>query len=487
MSLELQINSKLKRFLTVHKPLKIIIGGRGSGKSIGVADCMTIYMGERGYSIMCLREYLDSVEDSVHQEISDSIIDRGNLPGWTITKRRIKAPNGARTTYKGAKTNPNSLKSVKGYKISWFEEAQTASQDSLDKLIPTIIRTPGAECWFTANPESSADPFSKKFIIPYIRDLERNGYYEDDMMMIVVMNWRDNPWWTEEQEKLRQHDFETMPRAKYDHIWEGKFSDSVENAIIKPEWFDAAKDAHLRPDLVEIFKPMGAVIASHDPFDDGGDAAATCVRHGSIIQQVRIKESGEIDDCCDWATDIATQANADWFVWDGDGMGTGLKRQVSDAFAGRHTNFHMFRGSLSGKGQDNAENVYEPVEGDGLDGRKKKKYRDVFLNNRSQYYFAMAWRFKRTYDCVVRGKYVDPAEMISLNTAGIDDIVSLRSQVCRIPQKPNGRGILQILSKKEMAALKIPSPNESDSIMMSFFDPPTIVDDMDDFDFDDWS
>ena len=63
-----------------------------------------------------------------------------------------------------------------GYLRSWFEESHRASQESLDKLLPTIIRNPGAKCIFTANPQSSGDAFSQRFIVPYLSELEANGF-----------------------------------------------------------------------------------------------------------------------------------------------------------------------------------------------------------------------------------------------------------------------------------------------------------------------
>jgi len=44
---------------------------------------------------------------------------------------------------------------------------------------------------------------------------------------------------------------------------------------------------------------------------------------------------------------------------------------------------------------------------------------------------------------------------------------ALRSEVCRIPRKENGNGLIQIMSKIDMAKLKIKSPNMADSLMMS--------------------
>jgi len=466
----LKVNSKLAPFLTKSKPIKVAIGGRGSGKSIGFGDIFTMKMETENADIYCLREYQDSVLDSVHRVFVDSIEQRLKLKGWNIQENKVISPRGAKTNYKGASRNPDSIQSAQGYKYSWFEEAHRASKLSLDKLLPTIIRNPGAECWFSANPQSSGDAFSQRFIVPYQKELDAHGYYEDDMHLIVVINWRDNPWWNEEQERLRLWDYEHRPRAEYDWIWEGKFNDSVEGSIIKPEWFDAAIDAHKIDKLKEVFKPYGAKIAAHDPFDDGADAGGLAIRHGSIIQEVRKKDRGEIDEVCDWAVDIAKAAGADWFVWDGDGMGTGLKRQISLAFDGTKTDYFMFKGSLSGKGQDNAEKIYQAEYG--TRRNNPKTYADTFRNNRAQYYIKLADRLYNTYKCVVNGEYIDPDLMISFDSDGLDDIQGLRSELCRLPRKmDNDNGLEQLLSKKEMKALGIDSPNMADPVMMSLFSP----------------
>ena len=465
----LKINRKLEKFLTVAKPIKVAIGGRNSGKSIGIGDMLTFKMETEKADIYCLREFQDSIADSVHRVFKDSINERLNLEGWTITNDRVQSPGGAVTKYKGAARNPDSIQSAQGYKYSWFEEAHTMSQASIDKLLPTILRNPGAECWFGANPQSSADPFSQRFIVPYLKELERHGYYEDELHLIIVINWRDNPWFGKEGESLRQWDYANLSRAKYDWIWEGKFNDEVEDSIIKAEWFDACVDAHKIDKLKEVFKPLGAKIAAHDPSDTGKDNKGYAMRHGSIIQHVYEKNTGEIDVGCDWATDLAKKHKADWFVWDGDGMGAGLKRQVSNNLDGTRTQSSMFKGSLSGKGQDNAEKIYQPGY-----GNKKNDLTnaEVFKNNRAQYYILLADRCYNTYRCVVKGEYVDPSEMISFDSDGIESIPALRSELCRIPRKNNTNGLQQLMNKQEMKTQGIDSPGMADSIMMLMFTPP---------------
>jgi len=413
----LKVNKKLERFLTTNKPIKVAIGGRNSGKSIGFGDMLTMKMATENADVYCLREFQDSISDSVHRVFQDSINERLKLKGWSITNDRVQSPDGAVTKYKGAARNPDSIQSAQGYKYSWFEEAHTMSQASIDKLLPTILRNPGAECWFGANPQSAADPFSKRFITPYAKELEKNGFYEDELHLIIVINWRDNPWFGEEGEALRQWDYKNLTRSKYDWIWEGKFNDEVEDSIVKSEWFDAAIDAHKIERLKEIFKPQGAKVAAHDPSDSGNDNKGFCLRHGSIIKIVAERDTGEIDEGCDWATGLALKHNADWFIWDGDGMGTGLKRQVSIALDGTRTRYQMFKGSLSGKGQDNADKIYQAEYGDKK--ANPKTYAETFKNNRAQYYVELANRFYNTYRCVERNEYVDPDEMISLDSEGI--------------------------------------------------------------------
>ena len=193
------------------------------------------------------------------------------------------------------------------------------------------------------------------------------------------------------------------------------------------------------------------------------------MRHGSIVQHIYEKNTGEIDVGCDWATNLARDHKADWFIWDGDGMGAGLKRQVANNLDGTRTKYQMFKGSLSGKGQDNAENIYQKGYGD---KKSELTNAEVFKNNRAQYYIALADRCYNTYRCVVKGEYVDPEEMISFDSDGIESLPALRSELCRIPRKNNSNGLQQIMNKQEMKGQGIDSPGMADSIMMAMFIPP---------------
>jgi phage terminase large subunit len=454
----LKVNRKLEPFIRKSKPIKVAIGGRGSGKSIGFGDIFTMKMETERCDIYCLREFQDSIEDSVHRVFVSSIQDRLKLEGWQIFENKVVSPWGNRTRYKGAARSPDSIQSAQGYKYSWYEEAHRASDDSLNKLLPTILRNPGAECWFAANPQSSEDAFSKRFIVPYLKELEANGYYEDDLHLIIVLNWRDNPWWSEEQEVLRKWDYENRPRSEYDWIWEGKFNDSIESAIIQPEWFDACIDAHKSLGI----EARGAKIASHDPSDVGADTKGYAMRHGSVVMDIQEKADGNVNAGARWAADIAIKQQVDAFSWDSIGMGAGLAEQFARDFDGKHVRISMFNGAES---PDFPDSIYKPAIKASVQDQKTNK--QVFRNKRAQYYFELRDRIYNTYRAVVHKEYGDPDAMISF-CSEIPLISKLRAELCRLPIKHNGNGLNELYTKEEMRSkFKIASPNLADAVMQT--------------------
>lgn len=459
MQKTLKVNYKLLPFLTKPQPIKVAYGGRGSGKSIGLCDMAIMKMESRRIDVYCLREFQESIRDSIHRTLSMSI-NRLELDGWDVQETKIISPFGNETTYKGAARNATSIQGAENYLLSIFSEAHTASQESIDRLLPTILRKPGAQCWFEANPQSSADPFSERFINPYKEIIDRQGFYEDDLHYIVSVNWRDNPWWNEEQERLRAWDYEHLDRAKYDWIWEGAFNDSVENSIIKSEWFDACIDAHLNPKFNGAWQPKGMKLAAFDP-SDTGDAKGFAYRHGNVFLDVSDKDSGDADDGMRWALDKTHSLGIDDFTFDYSGIGSGMAGAIKASLEPKRIKVIAFNG---GEGVENPEQV--AISHDG----KSKKNKDLFINKRAQYYWRLYELCYNTYRCIVKGQYVDPADMISFSSE-IKSMTRLRAEVCRIPRVPRGDGVIQIMSKKDMLKKGIASPNMADAVMMLMYKP----------------
>jgi len=462
--IRVQFPRKFEPVLTSKKRIIVLVGGRGSAKSTSVGQLVLTKIKMEGCDLLCGREFQASIEDSVHKLLL-SLIDRLGISGVIATDKKIDFDNSGKIRYKGFARNSSAVRSAEGNKISWIEEAQYLSQQSIDDLLPTIRET-DAQLIFTANLMASTDPFSQRFIMPFWNILKRDGRYEDDMHLIIMMNWRDNPWWSEGLELERVWDKEHRSRAEYDHIWEGQFNDTVEGSIIKAEWFDAAIDAHIKLG----FEPKGFKIVSHDPSDLGADAKGLYYRHGSVILDVREKTDGDVNDGCDWATGYAIQVGADVFTWDGDGLGVSLRKQIVDAFDGKKIQIKMFQGSNS---PVDPLQIYQPDHR--FNPGEAKTNEQTFRNKRAQYYIRLRDRFYNTYRAIVKGEYLDPTSLISVSS-NIECMAQFRSEICRIPLKNNPNGLIQIMTKEEMKRLhKIDSPNLADSAMMGEEHPEPIV------------
>ena len=456
---KIQLPASFERVMRSKCKFIVVIGGRGSGKSESMGRMLPMRCQTEKADILCGREYQNTIDDSVHKLIKE-ILEKENVSGFRITDKKIDCLTGGNFRYKGFAKNPENVKSAQGFKYSWIEEAQSLSQQSIDDLLPTI-RASESQLFFTGNPGASTDPFSKRFITPYLQHLLRDGYYEDDLHLIVFMNWRDNPW-HKELEPQRLWDKEHLSDAKYSHIWEGDFSDEIDDAIIKAEWFDSCVDAHL-----EIPFPIrGSEFVAHDPADSG-DARGLVHRHGSLIKEALSNVTGDVNEACDWATDYTIAVRANHFIWDGVGIGLSLKRQINEAFNGRNITATMFMGSRS---PEFPKQKYEPVEGERNSTKQKLTNLQLFKNLRSQRYWMLRDRVYNTHLAVTKRIFTPAEKMISFSSK-ITEIRTLRSELCRIPRKKNTADMIQIMSKEDMKKLGISSPNLSDSATMSLHTP----------------
>lgn len=470
--------AKLEALFLRPKRFNILIGGRGSGKSIGKGDHGLIQMHDLGRNMMCIREFQASIADSVHSLLAEEI-KRLELSGQDVTERSIRfTHNNSQARFQGLSRNPESVKSAFGFLDWWIEEAQFLSEKSLRTLTPTGRNKPKkglpgkqkevdskeidlsqVQMTFCANPASSEDPFSQRFIVPFQDALDRDGIYEDDMHLIIKINWSDNPWFDESGlEQERQFDLKNLPRTTYDWVWEGGFNDEIDNALIKAEWFDACIDAHVKLGM----QPYGVKKVVHDPSDLGADPKAVCVRAGNIITDVIERKDLDVNEGSDWALGLAINENADQYIWDVGGMGVTLKRDVDNALAGKHITAYQFNGQSA---VDDPDSLYESSGAQNIQQEKTNK--EVCSNLRAQCYLKLRDRVFRTYQAVINNVFCDPDLLISFDS-NCQSLKTLRSELCRMPIKPNMTGRFELYTKKEMREkFKVKSPNCADSVMMS--------------------
>lgn len=456
MTVEVQVAEALVPLISVPKRLKIAVGGRGSSKTVAFSDCMLRFC-DMGEKILGAREFQNSIDDSVHSSLCSRIDALGVGSHFSVHASDIRSQHDGRIFYKGLARNIGSLKSLDGVNKVWIEEGQYISQESLDVLLPTI-RQADSEIWITMNRGKRNDPISKLLQVAE-KDLAKSGYYEDDFMIVVQLNYYDNPWFPDVLEQQRIRDKEILSRAKYLHIWEGHYGDSVENAIIYPDWFDACVDAHKKLGI----KPEGVKISATDPSDEGPDDKGYCQRHGIVVKELALMSEGDVHAGCDWAITKALKDTPDIFIWDSDGIGAALKKPISAALGSKKIKLLAFSGASA---VESPGKRFDPVDGE-FYAPSLKTNKDVFYNRRAQAYWALRDRIYLTYLAVEKGSYQDPANLISFSTE-CEHLDLLRSELCTIPRRDNGVGKIQIESKQQMKKDGIASPNLADSVMMAF-------------------
>lgn len=237
---------------------KVLWGGRGSGKSWGIARALLLIGVQRPLRVLCAREYQNSIADSVHKLLSDQIAEL-KLDGlYEIQQKNIFGPNGTSFGFEGVKNNPKRIKSYEGVDVCWVEEADTVSEESWDILIPTI-RKSGSEIWVSFNPNVKTDYTFRFFIQAPPKDAK-----------VVELNWRDNEWFPEElrldMERLRDTDYD-----KYLHVYEGHCKRVLAGAV----YADEIRAALAERRITKVpYQPEGGAV---DVFFDLGWSDATAL------------------------------------------------------------------------------------------------------------------------------------------------------------------------------------------------------------------
>jgi phage terminase large subunit len=162
--------------------------------------------------ILCAREFQNSIQDSVHQDLSDQIKEMNLSHAFIVQEQKIRSRAGSEFLFKGLhgmSGDAAALKSLAGTDLCWIEEGQSVGLRAWRTLTPTI-RKKGSEIWVTMNPDLTTDPLYRFIADPQPRSIVRR------------VNFMDNPWFHEtelvdEMEWMRKTD----PDA-YAHVWLGE-------------------------------------------------------------------------------------------------------------------------------------------------------------------------------------------------------------------------------------------------------------------------
>lgn len=427
-----KLNPNLKKFWRTRRDVKVLKGGRASGKTWD-AGAMAVYLAAN-YSLkfLCVRQFQANISDSVYTVISDMIDRMGYADDFDVLKSSIvNKRTGSEFLFFGFQRNTSSIKGTEGVDICWLEEAEMLTKEQWEVIEPTI-RKEGSECWILYNPRMRDD-----FVEQYFVD------DEDDGVLVRHINYDENPYLSAtmlrkiERAKRRDED-------EFIHIYKGIALADDDMAIIKRSWCEAAKDAHIKLGI----DMSGATTVGYDVADSGEDKNAIAKFDGAICEHVEEWKAGE-DELKESAMRAWSHVGNGTLVYDSIGVGAHTGSTLKSAGKRKFTKFN------AGAVVENPKQTYAP----GITNKEK------FENLKAQAWQDVSDRLRNTFNAVNKGQKFDPSKMISIST-DINCVESLISELCTPHKDTSERGLDMVESKKKLLKRKVKSPNKADAFIM---------------------
>ncbi len=209
---------------------KILYGGRGGAKSWGIARAILLLAAEKPTRVVCGREFMGSIRESVYRLLKDQITALGLQERFEIQVNRILGANESEITFHGLRHNIANIKSLEGADIVWVEEADNVSHETWQTLIPTV-RKNGSEIWVSFNPKLETDATYQRFVVNPPPDA-----------WVRKVGWQDNPWFPTVLERERVILAAQNP-VEYEHVWQGKCLPALTGAVYAKELAQARVQA----------------------------------------------------------------------------------------------------------------------------------------------------------------------------------------------------------------------------------------------------
>ena len=198
---------KIQTLIQSPKRYKVAYGGRGSGKSYGIAQVLAHRALAERCKVLCTRAVQNTLRDSALSILKRVVDDSGLDMFFEQTVEGLRCKNGSEFIFRGMQ-HPDRIKSLDAIKYCWVEEAHAFSKLAWEYLIPTV-REPESEIWITFNPDQATDPVYQMFITEERDDAE-----------VVKVDYHDNEFFPDVLLRELEYDKRVDPE-KYQHIWEG--------------------------------------------------------------------------------------------------------------------------------------------------------------------------------------------------------------------------------------------------------------------------
>lgn len=422
---------------------KVAYGGRGSGKTRTFVQLLVSNCLYHGWRIVCLREVMKSLDDSVYAEIVAEIRRRNLERHFNILRTEIHCTSsGGAFKFDGLFRNVQKIKGYSNFDCAFVEEAANVTEESWKMLIPTLRKT-GSEIWVAFNPETPLDETYQRFV-------SKRHYpdHKDGRRYCIVkkINYTDNPRFPDElrddMELMKVRDY-----TLYQHVYEGMPVANGDLCIIKMEWVEAAIGFNVAK--------SGRKVIGYDVADEGEDANATVHAHGSYIYGCDEWRGMDVIESARYVYSKAKEENAE-IVFDSIGVGAGSKAEFRQL--GEKSYFRInAAGFNAGGAVHNPKAVYQEGKTNG----------DHFANIKAQAWFMLADRFYKTYRVAVFGDNYPSDELIGISP-DLPNLDELKFELTAPRREYDGNMRVKVESKKDMKKRGIKSPNIADALVMCF-------------------
>ena len=438
-------------FLPLFDPyqFKAYKSGRGGGKSWQFARALLILSARKKMLIVCAREVMESIADSVHRLLKNQIEALGFSSIFRIFKYSIVCTlTGSEFIFKGLfnHRSAESLKSLEDADILWIEEAQTVSKETVELVFPTI-RKPGSEIWMSMNGRYRTDPIYQMFFkgAPPPKSYVGNT------------SWKDNEHFTEELNAMRLLCKRTQPE-RYGTIWDGHVDDAgVQFQVLPYGKLLQCVDAHEKLGV----KIEGPKDAGLDVSDTGPDRNAYSYRIGPLLCDSVSWDACLLHKTASRADNLNQQLGVWSMYYDANGCGAGIRSDASrmekDAETGHAANvgaFLPYKASRSVQGPDRKYIA-------GVSSGKGISNKEFFRNINAQSWWNLRLRMNNTLAALGGAENIDFSRCLFINSR-INKLEELLEQLSQCVY--DDTGLLQVDKNPD----DLSSPDRADSVVISF-------------------
>jgi len=256
----------LKPFWRTPSRIKVLYGGRGSGKSYSAATHVMMASREVTLNILCLRQLQNSIRQSIYTLIKDLIFQAGLQDEFQFTIAEIRHLK-TKSTFKfmGISRNVDEIKSTENIDICYIEEAHALTKDQWDVISPTI-RKEHSEIIVLFNPQHRNDFVFQQFV-----------EHPSKNSIVRKINYDENPYLSETMKAVINEEKE-RDLEEYNHIYLGVPREGDDRSLFAYSDIESSMDG----DMVGV-DCTGVYSIAADVARYGRDKSVTSKREGYRI------------------------------------------------------------------------------------------------------------------------------------------------------------------------------------------------------------